>query len=275
MKVRKKIIFLCECGCGIEVKASRKIFNRFVVGHNTRGKKYKHTKEIKKKIGRANKGKKRSEQQKKDISKKVKELWQDEEYRNKMVTSSKKYWSRKRSRKRMQKATNKRFENEEERKKISDTLKLYYEKNPGILAGENNPCYGRKLSENHKMAILKGISIPCSTNKKIKLSCIMQGITEEQWDGFIGGQDYCDIWRDKEYKEDILKRDNCKCQNPECYNNSKRLTRHHINYDKKDCKPDNLITLCNGCNSRANYNRDYWESFYKNKIIEGGKRKCC
>ena len=41
---------------------------------------------------------------------------------------------------------------------------------------------------------------------------------------------------------------------------------HHIDYIKEHCNEDNLITLCNGCNSRANYNRSYLQSFFNNKI---------
>lgn len=37
---------------------------------------------------------------------------------------------------------------------------------------------------------------------------------------------------------------------------------HHIDYNKNNCNEDNLITLCKQCNIRANYNRDYWFSYY-------------
>lgn len=41
---------------------------------------------------------------------------------------------------------------------------------------------------------------------------------------------------------------------------------HHIDYDRKNCKEYNLIVLCKQCNIRANYNRDYWIDYYKNKL---------
>ena len=40
---------------------------------------------------------------------------------------------------------------------------------------------------------------------------------------------------------------------------------HHIDYDRKNCGEDNLITLCKQCNLRANYNRDYWKNSYEEK----------
>lgn len=44
------------------------------------------------------------------------------------------------------------------------------------------------------------------------------------------------------------------------------LAIHHIDYNKKNCKEDNLLTLCDGCNLRANWNRNYWQEFYMEKI---------
>lgn len=268
----KLIKFLCECGCGQEVRIGiYGKYNRFIAGHNL--KKISRCKiltdEHKRKISLKHKGKRISEEQKNDISKKLKELWQDRKYRKMMINSSKKYWNKKSSKKRMSKATIKRFMKEEEREIISETLKKYFKDNPEkILKGVNHPFYGKKLSNEHKAAILKAISTPCTLNKKIKISCWHQGILKEQWKEFLTNNEYCDAWNDKEYKEDILYRDNYECQNPDCYGNYKILNRHHIDYDKKNCKPDNLITLCNGCNSRANYNRDYWKELYKNKIKE-------
>lgn len=33
---------------------------------------------------------------------------------------------------------------------------------------------------------------------------------------------------------------------------------HHIDYDKKNCNPSNLITLCKSCHAKTNSNREYW-----------------
>ena len=68
-------------------------------------------------------------------------------------------------------------------------------------------------------------------------------------------------------KDRIRVRDNFICQlcgvpELEC---KQRLDIHHIDYNKKNNKKDNLITLCLWCNIRANYNRDYWKDFYRIK----------
>jgi len=88
------------------------------------------------------------------------------------------------------------------------------------------------------------------------------GKNHYNWKGGISCEPYCDVWLDKEFKKSILERDNYQCQNPDCWQTSKRLTIHHIDYNKKNCRPKNLITLCVSCNVRANKNRNYWRGFY-------------
>lgn len=78
----------------------------------------------------------------------------------------------------------------------------------------------------------------------------------------------------KSLKESIRNRDNYECQN--CGMTEEEhlivigtnLIIHHIDYDKENCKEDNLITVCKQCNLRANRNRDYWKKLYQNKIKE-------
>lgn len=38
--------------------------------------------------------------------------------------------------------------------------------------------------------------------------------------------------------------------------------RNHIDYNKKNCNPKNLITLCRKCHSKTNSNRDYWINYF-------------
>ncbi len=72
-----------------------------------------------------------------------------------------------------------------------------------------------------------------------------------------------------ELREHIRKRDKYTCQN--CGMTEEEhlivfgqvLSVHHIDYDKKNCKEENLISLCNQCNTKANFNRKYWEEYFK------------
>ena len=89
------------------------------------------------------------------------------------------------------------------------------------------------------------------------------GSTHSNWKGGISCEPYCQDWT-KEYKEYIKQRDNYKCLNPYCNSKSpNKLAVHHINYNKKSCRPENLITVCIGCNARANTDRDWHQSWYK------------
>ena len=72
-------------------------------------------------------------------------------------------------------------------------------------------------------------------------------------------------------KRRIMCRDGFQCRNPGCKSTGKgrRLGLHHINYDKQDCRDENLITLCRSCNTRANYvSKHLWMLFYQ-FIVEG------
>jgi len=48
------------------------------------------------------------------------------------------------------------------------------------------------------------------------------------------------------------------CKLPESTFN-RNLDVHHIDYDKENCKEDNLISLCQNCHQHTNGNRNYWE----------------
>ena len=91
------------------------------------------------------------------------------------------------------------------------------------------------------------------------------GPLSPSWKGGISCEPYCDVWLDKEYKESIKERDDYQCLNPDCWGNCNHLplTIHHIDYNKKNCEPQNLITLCRSCNSRANKDRKWHTVWYQ------------
>jgi len=103
-----------------------------------------------------------------------------------------------------------------------------------------------------------------------KHSIKTSGTGHWNWKGGISCEPYCDAWVDKEFKEDILERDNYECQNPNCWETNKKICVHHIDYNKKNCNPNNLITLCASCNSRANFNRKWHKSFYRKIMCHKG-----
>ena len=128
--------------------------------------------------------------------------------------------------------------------------------------GIGNPMYGRTFI--HKEETKRKISEKNSgiNNGMFGRGFLISGMNHPNWKGGISCEPYCDAWLDKEYKSSILERDNHQCQNPDCWGRSKRLLPHHIDYDKKNCRPSNLITLCISCNIRANSQRDFWRELY-------------
>ena len=93
-----------------------------------------------------------------------------------------------------------------------------------------------------------------------------KGSLNPNWKDGISYEPYPAIFVDKRFKAGIKERDNFTCQNPECPKTDSVLVIHHINYQKSDCEPTNLITLCNNCNSKANANRDFWQAGYSEII---------
>ena len=73
----------------------------------------------------------------------------------------------------------------------------------------------------------------------------------------------------KTLKEMIRKRDNYTCQ--ECGYSEKQLGYklhiHHINFDKENNHPNNLISLCNSCHAKTNFKREDWIRHFKEKIL--------
>lgn len=114
-----------------------------------------------------------------------------------------------------------------------------------------------------------------SAEHKRNLSLSHQGERAPNWQGGIGQEPYCFIFGNQEFKEMIKSRDHHTCQHCgitkmlslKVYNQD--LVIHHINYDKKDCDPKNLVTICNSCNTEANYNRPYWQNFYNFIVYQG------
>ena len=63
------------------------------------------------------------------------------------------------------------------------------------------------------------------------------------------------------------------CQTPNCMN-IENLHVHHIDYDKINNDPNNLVALCNSCHAKTNgkNKREFYTNYYQeillNRIIE-------
>jgi hypothetical protein len=98
----------------------------------------------------------------------------------------------------------------------------------------------------------------------------MKGDKNYSWKGGKSFEQYPQDWSD-DLKDSIRKRDNYICQEcgihqDELVGIPTKLDVHHINYDKQNCSPDNLIALCRSCHIKTNKDRDNWIEYF-NKII--------
>lgn len=156
---------------------------------------------------------------------------------------------------------------EESKRKTSESLK----KNPPMLGKKHTDETKNKLrvarskqvfteETRRKLSVAStGRKYPPRTQEaKNKMRDAKLGIYEGEgnpnWRGGIGKLPYPYQWK-KTLKRSIRERDNYTCQICGCF--GKYI--HHIDYDKDNIDPDNLITLCLKDHGRTNGHRKDWE----------------
>jgi len=192
------------------------------------------------------------------IREKVKKLWEDSEYRAKFIGENNPM-KRPEVREKMRKSVKEAMGRPDVRKKLSEKAKKRWEdpevrqnhpmKRPEVRAkflGENNPT---KRPEVRK-----------------KMSKALKGEKNPAWKGGISVEPYCSIFK-MPLKERIREKYGRKCFLCGIKENGRRLCVHHIDYDKKHCTPDNLIPLCNSCNAKVNFGREFWQNYFSNSLI--------
>jgi len=66
-------------------------------------------------------------------------------------------------------------------------------------------------------------------------------------------------------KRSIRERDRYTCQLCSKQQEEKIFDIHHIDYNKNNCNPNNLITLCRSCHMKTNGSRNKWVEYFTNK----------
>ena len=89
------------------------------------------------------------------------------------------------------------------------------------------------------------------------------GERNPNWRGGISTLPYAFDFNEK-LKERIRRRDSYICQlcGKMEFEVKDKLRVHHIDYDKQNSNLNNLISLCNSCNTRVNFNRIFWQGFF-------------
>ena len=166
-------------------------------------------------------------------------------------------------------------------------------KRPEVREKIRNKMIGRKITWNSKISETKKLMFsagelnvfnkgkPMSKEQKEKMSKtrIGKGLAKLEknpmWKGGISYEPYPLNWN-HDLRSNIRQKYNHLCF--ECgqeeittdKRNGKRriLSVHHINYDKKDLNPTNLIPLCVKCHAKTNTKRNYWQNYFSTKLSQ-------
>lgn len=131
-------------------------------------------------------------------------------------------------------------------------------------------CKGRKLTKEHKAKLSKfhtGKIVKLSTRKK--LSAINSGISLSKWKGFIESKNYR-IRKSAKYfrwRQKVFKRDNFKCQMPDCNSKECYIQANHIKkfskFPKLRFTVNNGITLCKKCHNKVTWQEEKYEKLFE------------
>ena len=197
----------------------------------------KLTEEHKRNISEAHKGKKHTEEHRRRNSEAQKGKKLSEETKKKISTSLR--------------AMTRAF-SEEHRKKSRERRLLY---NMSWKGGRHSEETRIKISKAHQ-DMKKPWVIP-PDNKMEK---------NPNWQGGKSFELYSKEWTET-LKDLVRKRDNYVCRLCSKPQGSIAHDVHHIDFNKKNCSPENLITLCHNCHVKTNKKRNYWIKYFQNRIL--------
>jgi len=211
--------------------------HRHKIGEAQRGK--KHTEETKKKISEARKGKKMSKESIEKMRRSLTGRKISEETKKKIGD----FWRGK-----------KRIFSEEHKRKCRELRLLY---NKQWRGKKHNEETKRKISESHR-----GMKKPWVIHPNNKLE------NNPNWQGGKSFEPYGRIWTET-LKDLVRKRDNFICRLCGRPQENIRHDVHHIDFNKKNCEPSNLVTLCHDCHVKTNRKREYWIKYFKDGVSNG------
>jgi len=136
----------------------------------------------------------------------------------------------------------------------TDGLSLGWGWNKG-LPKKQQPRYGNKVSDatKEKLRIANtGRKMTEQAKEKMRNKKLGKcGILSNRWDGGKSFEPYSTDWTET-LRRSIRERDGYVCA--ECGKPQGDIAHdvHHIDYNKQNCNPDNLITLCKSCHMKTN-----------------------
>ena len=135
------------------------------------------------------------------------------------------------------------------------------------LSGENNPMYGKGYlfaGENNPM-YGKGYLLKGEENPMYGKGYLLEGEKNGRWKDGISFLPYCEKFDDdlKERVRNFFGRICFICGKTE-QENGRKLSVHHVNYNKMVCCNDVkplFVPLCISCHAKTNDERESWEEF--------------
>ncbi len=174
------------------------------------------------------------------------------EHKAKIAAANKGRKTSKETRAKLSKAVKAWTQEPKHQARLSEAMKLRWQ----------DPEWIAKMHKVHKNKTI-------SPETRTKISLAHTGPKSRFWRGGIS-QRYAYGWGfNDEFKDEVRRRDEHKCQlcgvsQLEC---KRTLSIHHIDYNKKNSDPVNLITLCRACHARTNVNRDHWSVVLKTQML--------
>ena len=214
-----------------------------------------------------NKGIPRSEETKKKISEKHKGFKHSEESKRKMSESQKgiknhffgKHHTEEVKLKISRIHKGKKL-SQEQKNKISKSQigKIFSsEQRRKISIANRGKIRSDEARKNHKGFLGKHFS----AESRKKIGDAQRGEKSHYWKGGISFDPYSIDWT-KTLKRSIRERDHYTCKICGDQQTEKTFCVHHIDYDKQNSNPNNLITLCSKCHSKTNTNREMWKLYF-------------
>lgn len=148
-------------------------------------------------------------------------------------------------------------------------------KNPnsrnGFKKGDTTWNKGKSMSDGMKKKMqgnknAVGRTVSLETRKKIGDAQRgeknhMYGITganHPSWKESKASREYPVDWTET-LRRSIRERDKYTCQLCSKQQGDISMDVHHIDYNKQNCNPNNLVSLCRSCHIGTNSNRSYWK----------------
>lgn len=161
-------------------------------------------------------------------------------------------------------------------------------KNLRQIALGNKHALGYRFTEEQKAKIkgrYKGIKLSSETRKKMSLAqkgnkkflgkthskktrdkmvLAQLGEKNHAWLGGKSFEPYTTDWTNT-LRRSIRERDFYTCQVCKEPQGDRALQIHHIDYNKTNNNPENLIALCLSCHIKTNTKREYWKEYFLTK----------